>query len=268
MPAQPSTNSHLRWAGLGLTAALTLTGAAAPLPASAATTGVAARATAECSCPLPAFGPGRAYKPRIDAAQFSPGVTNPWFPLKVGRTLVSAGSKDGKRALDLFAVTSRTKRIDGVRTRVVEDRLYLNNVLEERTSDYYAQDRCGNVWYFGEDTATLDSRGRVTSREGSFHAGVHGAQPGVFMQAHPQLGRRFRQEWDAGQAEDTFKAVQRNASITVPYGSVRHALRTEETTALEPGVLDNKYYVAGLGQVAELSLKGPVERLELVEVIF
>jgi hypothetical protein len=141
-----------------------------------------------------------------------------------------------------------TKVVAGVRTRVVEDRLYLNNVLHERTSDYYAQDRCGNVWYFGEDTAELDSRGRVVSTEGSFHAGVKGAQPGVFMQAQPQLGRKFRQEWYRGHAEDVFWVLNRRASVTVPFGTFRSALRTAETTALEPAVLDNKYYVKGIGQ--------------------
>jgi hypothetical protein len=127
--------------------------------------------------------------------------------------------------------------------------------------------RCGNVWYFGEDTAELDSRGRVVSTEGSFHAGVGGAQPGVFMQAHPQVGRKFRQEWSPGNAEDVFWVIARRASVTVPLGTFRHALRTAETTALEPGVLDNKYYVRGIGQVAELSVKGPKESLRLVEII-
>lgn len=219
------------------------------------------------TCTLPVFGPGSAYHPRINPRDFSPTVTNPWFPLKPGRTLVSTGVKDGQKALDLVVTTSRTKLVDGVRTRVVEDRLYLNNVLKERTSDYYAQDRCGNVWYFGEDTAELDAHGRIVSTEGSFHAGVDGAQPGVFMQAHPQLGRKFRQEWYAGQAEDVFWAVNRNAKVTVPAGTFRHALRTVETNALEPDVVDNKYYVRGIGQVAELSVKGPTEALRLVEII-
>ena len=219
------------------------------------------------ACKLPVFGPGSRYHPKIDPDDFSPNVTNPWFPLKPGRTLVSTGVKDGEKALDLFVATSRTRVIAGVRTRVVEDRLYLNNVLEERTSDYYAQDRCGNVWYFGEDTAELDSHGRVVSREGSFHAGVDGAQPGVFMQAHPQLGRKFRQEWYAGHAEDVFWLIARNTTVTVPRGTFHHALRTAETTALEPDVLDNKYYVKDIGQVAELSVRGPTEQLRLVEII-
>jgi hypothetical protein len=216
---------------------------------------------------LPGFGPGGTYRPVFRPADFRPRVTNRFFPLKVGRTLVYTGTKDGKKALDIFTTTARTKIIAGVRTRVVEDRLYLDNVLEERTSDYYAQDKCGNVWYFGEDTATLDAAGRVISTEGSFHAGVGGAQPGVFMQAHPQLGRRFRQEWSAGQAEDTFRVLALSTRIRVPYGTFRRALRTEESTALEPEVLDNKYYVAGIGEVFEGSVKGPKEVLRLVEII-
>ena len=226
-----------------------------------------AGAGAAASCQLPRFGPGRSYHPRIDPADFSPDVTNPWFPLTPGRTLVYTGTKDGQKALDLFAATNRTRTVDGVRTRVVEDRLYLSNVLEERTSDYYAQDRCGNVWYFGEDTAVLDRHGNVVDTEGTWHAGVDGAQPGVFMQAHPQLGRRFRQEWYEGHAEDVFKVIDRSAAIAAPAGSFRHALRTAERTALEPEVLDNKYYVRGIGEVAELSVKGPRETQRLVEII-
>jgi hypothetical protein len=228
---------------------------------------VPAAAGGRTSCQLPRFGPGRAYHPEIDPASFSPHVTNRFFPLTPGRTLVYTGTKDGEKALDLFVATHRTKLVEGVRTRVVEDRLYLDNVLAERTSDYYAQDRCGNVWYFGEDTAELDRHGQVISTEGSWHAGVDGAQPGVYMQANPQVGRSFRQEWYQGQAEDVFKVTDRSAAVTVPYGSFRHALLTAEWTALEPGVLDNKFYVRGVGEVAEVSVKGPQEALELVEII-
>jgi hypothetical protein len=219
------------------------------------------------SCRLPKFGPGRHYHPKIVPANFSPKVTNRFFPLTPGKTLVYTGTKDGEKALDLVAATSRTRVVDGVTTRVVEDRLYLDNVLAERTSDYYAQDHCGNVWYFGEDTAELDRHGKVVSTEGTWHAGVDGAQAGVVMQAHPQVGRRFRQEWYEGHAEDVFRVVSRSSRITVPYGSFRHALRTEETNALEPDVLDNKYYVNGIGEVAELSVKGPREALKLIEII-
>jgi len=228
---------------------------------------VPSSASAHSSCRLPVFGPGRNYHPRINPKDFSPNVTNQYFPLRPGETLVYTGTKDGKKALNLVATTSRTKVVDRVRTRVVEDRLYLDNVLQERTSDYYAQDRCGNVWYFGEDTAELDRHGNVISTEGSFHAGVDGAQPGVYMQAHPQVGRKFRQEWYQGHAEDVFKVISLSSSVTVPYGSFRHAMRTEETNALEPEVVDNKYFVKGIGEIAEVAVKGPREGLRLVEII-
>lgn len=218
-------------------------------------------------CRLPSFGPGGHYHPVIRPGEFTAQVDNPLFPLRVGTTLVYTGVKDRKRSLDLVHPAHQTRVIDGVRTRVVQDHLFLSGHLEERTRDYYAQDRCGNVWYFGEDTATLGPRGQVLSREGSFHAGVNGAEPGVVMQAQPRLHRRFRQEWYAGHAEDTFRAVQRSAKVGVPYGSFRHALRTAERTALEPAVLDNKWYVSGIGEVEELAVRGPRERLVLVDIL-
>ena len=239
--------------------AVTVIAAAVPLTAGSAVSSCGPNS-------LPTFGPGASYHPAIDPARFGPNVDNPYFPLPPGETLVYSGTKDGKKATDYYTPSTATAVIDGVTTRVVNDRLYLNNRFEERTTDYYAQDVCGNVWYFGEDTAVLDRNGNVVDTSGSFHAGVDGAQPGVFMQAQPELGRRFRQEWYKGQAEDTFKATDLNASVTVPYGSFQHALRTSETTALEPNVVDNKVYVRGIGEVLEEAVKGPTEKLELVSI--
>jgi hypothetical protein len=219
------------------------------------------------SCPLPVFGPGSSYHPVIHPSDFSADVTSRWFPLRPGTTYLYAGTKDGKRALDVFQVSPATRRIEGVLTRVVNDRLFLNGVLEERTTDYYAQDRCGNVWYFGEDTAVLDSNGKVTDRSGSFRAGVNGAQPGVYVQARPQIGRWFRQEWYQGQAEDRYRTLSTSASVAVRYGRFSHALLTEERTDLEPGVIDNKYDVSGVSVVKELSVAGGTEVLELVDVL-
>jgi hypothetical protein len=233
---------------------------------SAAAPGGQAVAPAQ-SCALPTFGPGATYHPRTVPSRFTANVTNPWFPLRAGSTYLYAGTDGGDPAVDVVVVTRGTRLVDGVRTRVIADRLFEAGHVVERTSDYYAQDACGNVWYFGEDTAELDRRGRVTSTEGTWHAGIDGAQPGVYMQAHPQLDRRFRQEWYQGAAEDTFVARDLSTPVTVRAGAFRHALRTEETTALEPGVLDNKYYVQGIGEVEEVTVKGPQERFVLVQVL-
>jgi len=215
---------------------------------------------------LPRFGPGSAYHPKIDPVDFGPNVDNPLFPLKPGTTLTYEGTKDGKKARNLFASTTQTKVVDGVTCRVVFDQLFLDGKLAERTYDYYAQDDHGNVWYFGEDTTKLDAQGNLTDTEGSFRAGVDGAQPGVFMPAQPVVGTKFRQEYYKGHAEDQFKVLSLAAPVTVPYGSFPNALKTEETTRLEHGVVDNKYYVSGIGEVEETSVKGPVEKLLLVDV--
>ncbi|HEX8855520.1 MAG TPA: hypothetical protein VF752_07950 [Thermoleophilaceae bacterium] len=211
---------------------------------------------------MPGAAQCRAFEPGRDTAK----VDNPWFPLKPGTTLVYTGVKDGRPARDVVFVTDRTKTISGVRCVVVRDRLYSRGHLIERTSDYYAQDRRGTVWYLGEDTAELDAKGRVKSTEGTWHAGVDGARAGIFMPRHPRVGETHRQEYYKGHAEDHFRVVSLHARVSVPYGMFRNALETREWTPLEPGVLDAKRYARGIGEVSEESLKGGDERLELVSV--
>ncbi|MEA2308325.1 MAG: hypothetical protein QOI65_611 [Thermoleophilaceae bacterium] len=199
-------------------------------------------------------------------ARFTTKIDNEWLPLKPGTTLVYEGTKDGKRQRDVFTVTHRTKTLGGAPCVVVDDRVYSGGHLGERTTDYYSQDSKGNVWYFGEDTAELDARGRVTSTEGTWHTGVNGARAGLFMPAHPRVGEQHRQEYLRGHAEDQFRVVSLAAHIKVPAGDYGAALETNEWTKLEPDVLDAKYYVRGVGEVFEGSLKGPREVFRLVSV--
>ena len=198
---------------------------------------------------------------------FVRGVDNPWFPLKPGTTFIYKGTKDGQSGRDVVTVTNHTTRIRGVRCTAVDDRLSLHGRLAERTTDWYAQDAQGNVWYFGEATAELDKSGRVTSREGSWRAGVDGAQPGILMPAHPKVGQSFRQEYYEGHAEDHFAVVSVSASVVVPYTASAHALLTKEWTPLEPDTLDHKVYVRGIGLVREETIKGGDERWELNDLL-
>jgi hypothetical protein len=215
-----------------------------------ASTGIAASA--------PAAGP--------NPGDFVARVDNPWFPLIPGTTFVYRGVKDGKSARDVVTVTHSTKRIQGVLCTAVADRLYLAGRLEERTTDWYAQDRRGNVWYFGEATAELDRAGHVTSTEGSWLAGRNGAKAGIYMTAQPTVGQSRLQEYYKGHAEDHFAVVSLRARVSVPYTSSNRALLTKEWTPLEPGTLDHKYYVRGIGNVKEVTVKGPLERSELVSL--
>ena len=197
---------------------------------------------------------------------FSARVDNPWFPLRPGTTYVYRGVKDGQPARDVMTVTHAVRRIEGVPCISVADRLYLTGRLEERTTDWYSQDLKGDVWYFGEATAELDKQGHVKSRSGSWLAGREGAKPGIFMFASPKVGKSARQEFFRGQAEDHFRVLSLGASVRVPYVSSRHAVLTKEWTPLEPGTIDHKYYVRGIGTVLEQTVRGGVERAALVAV--
>ncbi|MET8077716.1 hypothetical protein [Streptomyces sp. NPDC005303] len=202
-----------------------------------------------------------------DPRSFSATVDNPWFPLPPGRTLVYSGIKDGEKSTEYLTVTRETEKITGIPCRVVEDRLYTGHSLQEATRDYYAQDATGNVWYFGEDTAELDAHGNMLSTEGTWHAGRDGARPGIFLPAHPVPGAAGQQEYYPGQAEDRFQVLDLTSRVSVPYKTFTGALRTKEWTPLEPGVVDNKYYVKGIGTVKEVTVKGgPFEENVLTAV--
>ncbi len=213
--------------------------------------------------------PGASKSPTTPTNPPGPGgfagrVSNPWFPLRPGSTYVYRGVKDGLASRDVFTVTAATKVIQGVRCTVVHDRLYLMGHLRERTQDWYAQDKAGNVWYFGEATAELSPSGRIVSTEGSWRSGVDGAQAGVFMPAHPHPGQTGRQEYYKGHAEDHFRVLSLSADVDTPGASSRHALLTREWTPLEPGVVDHKLYVGGIGTVLEQAVRGGDERNALV----
>jgi hypothetical protein len=205
--------------------------------------------------------------PLPPASDFVRTIDNPWFPLRPGTVLTSKGEDEGSPATDVFRVTLRIKRILGIRARVIDDRVYKRGRLAERTHDYYHVGRHGWVHYYGEGTAELDRHGHVTSTEGTWRAGRDGAKAGVFMPRHPRhhVGEAFRQEFLAGVADDHFRVLRRHATISTPYRNFRRsAVKTGEWTPLEPGVKDRKWYVKGIGQVAEATIKGGSEDLRLV----
>lgn len=203
-------------------------------------------------------------------SEFAPRVDNRWFPLRPGTTLVYRGRKDGEPSRERLRVLRQTKTILGVRATVVSDDLYVRSGrrwrIEERTRDWYAQDRRGSVWYLGEATAELNSDGSVKTREGSWQAGVDGARAGIFMRAHPHRGQTGIQEMYEGEAEDHFRVLDLDAIVETRAAITSHALLTREWTPLEPGVVDHKYYVPGIGTVLEETVKGGDELNELVAV--
>src|SRR3954463_5911209 len=209
-------------------------------------------------------GAGPGWPKTLHPSDFVRRVNNPWFPLKPGSKWFYRGIEGKTHESNKVHVKHKRKTILGVHTTIVHDVVFKHGKPREVTDDWYAQDRHGNVWYFGENTKELDSHGHVTSREGSFKVGKNGARPGVLFPGHPKRGQTARQEYLKGHAEDHFKILDVNARVRSPYVSSRHAVRTKEWTPLEPGIVENKYYVRGVGTVKAKVVKGPRERSQLV----
>jgi len=201
-----------------------------------------------------------------DPSIFVATINNPWLPMKPGTVWRYRGSEGGESSEETLTVTNRTKVVAGVRCVVITDVLRVGGHPAEATEDWYVQDRDGNVWYFGEATAELNSAGKVVSTEGSWEAGVKGATPGIFMPAKPSVGLSGVQESFAGHAEDRYVVMFPNMKVRVPAGTYSGALVTTEWTILEPGVISEKAYVRGIGEVREVDIAGGSERLELVRM--
>ena len=197
---------------------------------------------------------------------FSTQIDNPFLPFVPGTRMVYRSTDAGETGREVVRVTHRTKLVDGVRVRVVRDRAYVGGELVEDTRDWFAQDRRGNVWYFGENTKTLRN-GKVTSTKGSWAAGRNGASAGIVMEAHPKVGDAYSQEDAPGVAEDRGKVLSLDATATVPYGSFTGLLKTKDFSPLEPAVVEHKFFLRGVGSILEKEVRGGNERLALVRVV-
>ncbi|HKA93203.1 MAG TPA: hypothetical protein VKE97_05320 [Acidimicrobiia bacterium] len=207
-----------------------------------------------------------AYHPKVDPADFNSEITNPYFPLTPGTAFVYEGTSEGQAELNRVKVTSETRHILGVDCLIVHDVVEHTGVVVEDTFDWYAQDKDGNVWYFGEDTRELDARGRVKTTEGSWEAGQHGAEPGIVMPAHPTVGNSYRQEYRKGVAEDRGRIIQVGETRTTPTGTYDNVVVVAERTRLEPKILEHKEYAPGIGLITENVVKGAVEASHLARI--
>jgi hypothetical protein len=209
----------------------------------------------------------RHYHPHIDPADFVGKIDNRYLPFNPGtRTVAKGVAEDGKTPQrDVQVVTDRTRKVDGVKCRVVRDTITSRGKPVEKTFDWYAQDKRGNVWYFGENSKDY-KHGHWVKSDGSWEGGVHGAQPGIMMEAHPKRGDAYRQEYYRGHAEDQAKVLGITGRVTVPAGTFRHTIGTKETSRLEPGVVERKWYARGVGEIKSQDVKGSKEGFRLVKV--
>jgi hypothetical protein len=207
------------------------------------------------------------YSPNIDPANFVTTVDNPYWPLKPGTAFHFKGVRGRTPQADDETVTDRTRTILGVPATAVLDIVSEHGEPVERTLDYYAQDKWGNVWYMGEDSFETNAQGKMVRASDSWLAGVKGGQPGIIMPANPKPGDAYRQEYyPPGEALDEARVLSLNGTITVPYkGKHTGLLVTSERSPLEPQT-EQKYYDPGLGEVMEKVVKGHHEAFRLVNV--
>ena len=203
----------------------------------------------------------------LDPDDFVAKVDNPYFPLKQGsRWVYNETDTEGTAQKVVVKVTNRQKDIVGVSATVVRDTVTQGGKLVEDTWDWYAQDKCGNVWYLGEDTTEYEN-GKPVSKAGSWEHGVNGAYAGVVLPARPVDGLAYRQEYYAGEAEDAAEVLSVEEQAEVPAGHFNNVLLTKDFTPLHPKILEYKLYAKGVGPVLVFGVSGGSDREELVRFV-
>ncbi len=187
-----------------------------------------------------------AYNPTITPADFSTTINNPLFTLPPGKLMVyEAKTSEGQERVEI-RIRKDTRKIMGVETLIYNDRVFLNNQLREETNDYLAQDRQGNVWYFGETVDNYEN-GLFKDHEGSWTGGENGALPGIWIKAKQVVGDRYRMELLKGEAEDMAEVVAIGITVKVAAGTFDNCTKVYEFTPLEANAKEHKYYCPGVG---------------------
>ena len=182
---------------------------------------------------------------KVDKANWADRGKNPYFLLEPGHRCTY---KHGSETLSI-TVLDETKVVDGVTTRVVEEREEKNGKPKEISRNYFAMDKSTNdVYYFGEDV-DIYKDGKVVGHGGAWLSGVNGAKFGLMMPGRPKVGDKFYQEVAPKVAMDRAEIVGVHEPLTTPAGDFR-CLHVKETTPLEKDV-SHKWYVAGLGLVKD-----------------
>jgi len=182
--------------------------------------------------------------------------SNTFFVLKPGYQTVYRGVGDADEKIELvITVQDTTRTVDGVKTRVVEERESADGKLVEVSRNYFAICKPTNsVFYFGEEVDFYED-GKIVDHHGSWLAGKDGAKPGIFMPGTLLLGGKYFEEIAPATAMDRAEIISMNAEVDTPAKHFENTLKVKETTPLEPGAVEFKYHAAGVGLVQDGDLK-------------
>ena len=196
----------------------------------------------------------KSYRPQIVPEEFQATVDNPFYPFVPGTTLKYLEKSGGATSTNTITVTRDTKAIMGVACVVVHETVARNGRIAEDDYKWVAQHKDGTVWCFGTAAKETSPGGKV-STEGSWEAGVKGAQPGILMPGHPQPGKPYRQEYLYNVAENKAQIIATNETVTVTAGTFAGCVKTKEWSMLEAGT-ELKWYAKGVGVVKEVATAG------------
>jgi hypothetical protein len=191
----------------------------------------------------------------VPKENFTSSGRNDYFVLEPFWQMTLEGKEDGEKARLIVTVLNKTKTIDGVETRIVEERETVNDKLSEVSRNYFAIDKTTNdAYYFGEETDTYKD-GKVADHEGSWEAGKDGATFGLFMPAKPKVGQKFYQENAPKVAMDRVEVLSVRDKVNIQAGTFDGCLKTEETSPLEPDAKEHKLYAPGVGLLVDGGLQ-------------
>ena len=185
-----------------------------------------------------------------------------YFTLKPG-TRFTYQIKSGTERIEI-AVPGEKKKVMGVTTAVLRAKEWKNVRLWEDTLGLYAQDKAGNVWYFGE-AVDFYKDAKVAHHTGSWEADVNGAKPGMLMRADLRVGDTYRQEYYKGYAEDMGTVVARDKKVTVPYGTFEKCVQIRDSSVLDI-TTEYKYYCPDVGFLVREEVVGRGAEADLVSV--
>jgi len=261
----PSTGSRRVLVTMtSLTALVAVAGAIAMSGPAGAGSAPSPAALDRCSQPGPYELPHGDDPVDLDPAEFTSNIDNPYWPMEPGTRWVYRETAAGEVPLRVdVRVTHRTRMIEGIESRVVHDVVTERGEIIENTFDWYAQDSGGSIWYMGEFTREYEN-GVPVNTEGSFEHGKDGAQAGVIVPAKPRPGCSFRQEYYEGEAEDRGRILSLREDIKVSGDRYRDVLSTSDWIAIEPFVLEHKFYAPGVGPVMVAGLSPDASQEQLV----
>ena len=191
----------------------------------------------------------------LEKCNFVSTGENSYFILKPGYQVTLEGEEDGEELQLVITVLKETKIVNGIETRVVEEKETEGGNLVEISRNYFALCKpTNNAIYFGEDVDIYES-GEIVSHEGAWLAGQNGSKAGLVMPGKVEVGLKYYQEIVPGVAEDRAKIVSVNDSMVTPAGTFDQVLKTEETNPLKPEEKEFKFYAPGIGLIQEEAIK-------------